>query len=278
MLYASDRSYIAIDDRQNRSLKDFIHEQLESSSGSHRLYQLNLLANSSFLHDGIQVGSLDKLQRELSNLDIHRILSCVSSTAANILATQSRRSDLDGPGLQEVHVEIGRFLADKLLDECGRYGLLTDQASYSHVQGTIFHGTVSSGNVLIVPLMRGGEPMSRGVYHRFPRACMVHCYDNDAESISKVESMINSSHIKDIIIVDSVVNEGRSIRRVLTSLIHMSRLRVYVLTAVIQYEASVQLPKEFRRVRFIALRISRNKYSGKGGTDTGNRLFGTYKR
>jgi len=276
MLCATDRAYIVIDDRQNRSLKDFICEKV-ASGGATRLYQLNLFKKVSFLHDGIQVGTLDWLLAELSD-GLQKVTDCAKiSTAACILAAQSRRSDVSGPALQEVHVQIGRFLADKLLDDVGPCGLLTDEASFSHVQGTAFYGMVASENVLIVPLMRGGEPMSRGVYQSFPRAHLIHYNNDDAQSSNSLESVLTSSQIKDVIIVDSVVNEGRSVRQTLASLNDKQRkLRIYVLTAVMQYNASLQLPKEFPHVQFLALRISENKYTGKGGTDTGNRLFGTH--
>ena len=51
--------------------------------------------------------------------------------------------------------------------------------------------------------------------------------------------------------------------------------RVFVLAGVTQLEASIKLPLEYPRVRFFSLRVSTNKYTGKRGTDTGNRLFGT---
>ena len=124
--------------------------------------------------------------------------------------------------------------------------------------------------------MRGGEPMSRGVYQQFPSAKLIHYNDDDIKSNSALTDVLGSSSIKDIIIVDSVINEGRSIRQVFGTLRGKSRLQIYVLTAVMQHEASLKLPKEFPRVRFVALRVSENKYSGKGGTGTGNRLYATY--
>lgn len=276
MISASDYGYIVIDDRQNRSMKDFINEQA-SSGGGRYLFQINLLPDSSFLHNGIQVGSLEQLEEDLASSRIHTVLDCAKfSTVAQLLATQSRRSDLHGPALQDVHAQMGRFLAERLLDYAGPHTSLIDQDSFPHVQGTSFQGVVTSENVLILPLMRGGEPMSRGVYQYFPRAKLFHYNDKDDKSSSTLESVLTSSNIKDIIIVDSVINEGRSVRRSLASLGTNQCLRVYVLIAVMQKDASVNLPKEFPRVQFLTLRVSENKYTGKGGTDTGNRLFGTF--
>ena len=180
------------------------------------------------------------------------------------------------PSLQAIHAQIGRFLAEKLLDSYGHFGALLDEGSFSHVQGGSFQGNVTSENVLILPLMRGGEPMSRGVFQCFPRAKLIHYDDKDIASSKTAESILVSTNIKDVIFVDSVVNQGRSIRRCLAPLEKNKRIRIHVLTAVIQQEASIKLPKEYPRVKFLALRVSENKYTGKGGTDTGNRLFGTF--
>jgi hypothetical protein len=48
-----------------------------------------------------------------------------------------------------------------------------------------------------------------------------------------------------------------------------------VLSGVMHEGAAAALPGEFPRARFLTLRVSSNQYSGRGGTDTGNRLFGT---
>lgn len=193
---------------------------------------------------------------------------------------------------------MGRYLAERLLDEYGQRDLLARHASFAHVQGTTFHGYSTTGGmmnrILILALMRGGEPMARGVYKIFPSSQFFH-YNNhedndrrgmgdkkeDAESTLTLQTMLAvATHV---IIVDSVVNEGRSIRRVMrhlmiTSIIAPSPPRpphIYVLTGVMQMQASRTLPMEFPRVRILALRLSENKYTGQGGTDTGNRLFGT---
>lgn len=276
MLSESDYSYIVVDDRQNRSMQQFINEQASLGSRCH-LRQLNLIPDGSFLHVGIQVGSLEQLERDLVSSSFLKVLDYSKlSTAAHVLADQSRRSDLTGPSLQDVHAQIGRFLAEKLLDAFPSSSSLIKEESFPHVQGAVFRGVITSEHVLILPLMRGGEPMSRGVFRCFPRAKLIHYNDEDAKASTTIESVLASTNIKDIIIVDSVINEGRSIRRTLASLGSSGRLRIHVLVAVMQKEASVELPTEFPRVQFLALRVSENKYTGKGGTDTGNRLFGTF--
>jgi uracil phosphoribosyltransferase len=143
-------------------------------------------------------------------------------------------------------------------------------------------------------MMRGGEPMARGVYHRLPSAHFIH-YDDKTSNHEDVvveggndhlcqvlKTFNNNSEPKivSVILVDSVINSGASIRRAIRTLVQKVnpknvKLAIYVMTAVMQQEAAHQLPLEFPRVKFLALRVSKNQYVGRGGTDTGNRLFGT---
>lgn len=283
MLETSDRGYIVIDDRFNRSMNDFIYKCAQTTTSS-KIQQLYLHKNiDSFVgwHPGIAVGCLTKLRKDLQRGTINSVLDCCNiSTAASILATQTRRADLSGPDLQNIHLEVGSLLADQLIDSFPQH--FTKTKHFPHVQGNDYVGKVPSADVVILPLMRGGEPMSRGVYERFPHGKLFHYYDEN-ESVDRLSKLLLSTSVTDVIIVGSVVNEGNSVRNVIG---HVQRLiasdsavlppKMYVLTAVMQKEAFVQLPIDYPLIRFIALRVSNNKYKGRGGTDTGNRLFGTF--
>jgi uracil phosphoribosyltransferase len=275
MLVAADRGYIAIDSLQNRSMAGFIEQVVTSNNPA--IYQLSIQQRDNFVHDNIKVGSLSGLLKELASGTLNQVIAFTHHPSAQLLATKSRRSDIIGPLLQGVHIEIGMFLADRLLDVLYRAGnILAHTRVWCHVQGTTFQGLCANDTkVMILPLMRGGEPMSRGFHQRFPLAQVVHWDDNCPPS----KHELSGGAFTDLIIVDSVINSGKSIRHVLHHLHALATWscppRIYVVTGVIQSVASISLPLEFPRVRFLALRISDNKYSGVGGTDTGNRLFGT---
>lgn len=287
MIEVSDRGYVVLDDRKNRSMQEFIKDAI-ASGGAACLFQLhpgdNALPATAW-HDGLQVAHLNNLLKHLKDKVIYRALDCgVASSAAQVLATKTRRADFSGPTLQDVHAQVGRFLADKLLDEFSSHLITTED--FDHVQeGKKFDGPVASNKVLVLPMMRGGEPLSRGVYERFPSGKVFHYWDEKkmvpcSESFTKeLSAMLKDS--SDIVIVDSVINQGRSVRdaiRMLQGLVPVEEKnckRWYVLTAVMQEQASVELPKDFPFVRFVTLRVSKNQYTGRGGTDTGNRLFGT---
>ncbi|KAL7581094.1 hypothetical protein ACA910_005897 [Epithemia clementina (nom. ined.)] len=286
MLMEADRGYVVIDDRRNRSMTDFLSNMVKSGIADRKLFQIKFSSsggdsvdhNDSFWHTGIKVGSLDNLLAELGG-SIHKVFDYASSqTSAALLATQSRRADLAGPALQSVHEKIGAFVAERLLDEFG--ASLVQEQDFPHVQGNRFSGFAScNSEILILALMRGGEPMARGVYSQFPAARFFH-YDDDMAEKGKNALSKQLSCVSNVIIVDSVINEGNSIRRVLGQLESLvippsAKPRYFVLTAVMQACAAAKLSVEFPRVRFFALRLSENKFKGQGGTDTGNRLFGT---
>ena len=277
MLQAADRCYVVLDDRKNKSLQQLI--QSASSTNSANLFQLSLGDSPSMeeYHHGVRIGSLSALADELNSAAIHSVRSYDSVASARVLAAQTRRADLSGPALQDVHYKVGVFLGNRLMDTFPHF-FLSSSTSFVHVNGNSFEGAIPSRKVLILPLMRGGEPMARGVYACFPHAKFVHFWDNNARTKDDVETQLGS--VDDVVFVDSVINGGASSRSVLQWMEDRmasrgaNHLRLYFLAGVIQHQTATVLPKEFPRVRFLALRVSSNKYQGKGGTDTGNRLFG----
>jgi orotate phosphoribosyltransferase len=85
-----------------------------------------------------------------------------------------------------------------------------------------------------------------------------------------------------VILVDSVVNSGKSVAEFLERIRELDRtVLVVVLAGVIQAEALStaavlgQVLKTDKALSLVALRLSDNKFQGQGGTDTGNRLFNT---
>lgn len=84
---------------------------------------------------------------------------------------------------------------------------------------------------------------------------------------------------KTVILVDSVVNSGKSIEGFVRHLQAMeATIRIVVVAGVVQKEALTEVMKPLGKtanLSLVALRLSENKFIGQGGTDTGNRLFNT---
>ncbi|KAL5866349.1 hypothetical protein ACKVWC_011467 [Pyricularia oryzae] len=90
------------------------------------------------------------------------------STAAKLLASPMRDASIEGLTLQDSHVQTGRFLATQVVTEV--IGL--EKHTIPHVQGqnTSGYRLTDEKRTLIVAMMRGGEPMAKGVHRTFPLA------------------------------------------------------------------------------------------------------------
>ena len=77
------------------------------------------------------------------------------------------------------------------------------------------------------------------------------------------------------ILIDSVVNTGKSMEPVLDQLRTAGAAWLSVAALVTPEPTAERLARAHAAVWFYFARTSTNQYVGKGGTDTGNRLFGT---
>lgn len=203
-----------------------------------------------------------------------QVLHATSKSAAKLLMTPTRNATIAGPALRDAHRRVGWYLAMEFLADL--IGL--EEYQIPHVQGhqTEGHRLVHEQRTLIVALMRGGEAMAFGVNDAFPLAMFVH---------AKRPEEILPDHVErqhTVLLVDSVVNNGNTamqfIRRVRD--LHAGA-RIVVVAGVVQSQA-VTGDKPLARalvhdanLNIVALRLSDNKYTGRGTTDTGNRLFNT---
>ncbi|KAK5660036.1 hypothetical protein OQA88_13504 [Cercophora sp. LCS_1] len=188
------------------------------------------------------------------------------SGAAKILSTSHRDARLFGPALRASHQRAGWYLAMTHLTKL--LGIEEIPGGIPHVQGhtTEGHHLRHEMDTLIIALMRGGEPMALGVSEAFPAAGFLH-----AKTVGDVkEEHLNG--MKTVLLVDSVVNTGKSAMEFVD---HVSRegVRVIIVAGVVQASAVGVLAG----TEIVALRVSENRFVGRGGTDTGNRLFGTVR-
>jgi uracil phosphoribosyltransferase len=182
--------------------------------------------------------------------------------AVQLLATQSRRVDVDSLDLCKIHFEMGKLLAYEMLEE-----FELSETEIQHVQG-IKKGMelANKNNIVIFALMRAGLYTAEGVRSVFKESQFI--------PLNEVETDKNDLENKIIIVVDAVINTGKSMVKVIEHLQRKKPKKIFIATLIIQNEA-LQLADKHENISFYALRISENKYVGKGGTDTGNRLFNT---
>jgi len=204
----------------------------------------------------------------------NNVVHLTDTPAARVLMTATRDASISGPELRRAHEKIGWFLATQCITKV--IGL--ENREIAHVQGypVTGHSLRNEAHTTIIALMRGGEPMAFGVNEAFPQASFVHANhaaDLKAEHLQGQET---------VVLVDSVVNSGKSVVEFVRHIRGLeAELRIVVVAGVVQEQAVLrgelyeQLYREGERLKIVALRLSKNKFTGKGGTDTGNRLFNT---
>ncbi|KAJ9612865.1 hypothetical protein H2200_002806 [Cladophialophora chaetospira] len=220
--------------------------------------------------------SADDAEAGLADIQVHH---ATNKSAAKLLMTLTRDAAISGPALRSAHQRIGWYLSHEYLTSI--IGL--EEYDIKHVQGHIVagHRLLDEKHTLIIALMRGGEPMAFGVNEAFPLAAFLH---------AKEPHQVTSKHlekVKTVILVDSVVNTGKSILEFMERIWDAHEvLRIVVVAGVVQVDAVEKIKNVCRhdaywgmakakKLSLVALRLSGNKFTGQGGTDTGNRLFNT---
>ncbi len=153
----------------------------------------------------------------------------------NLIAITKSDSGVSGPELCKAHMELGRRLA-KCMSE------------------------FDPKDTTIVAMLRGGLFFAEGMY--LAMGCQFCTYDPKHEEFVRPNT-------KNIILVDSVINSGKTISRILTP-------DMFVACCVINEKAVASFEKQLYTVR-----ISKNSFVGKGikeqkgnvGPDTTMRLF-----
>ncbi|CZR58826.1 related to 2-3-cyclic-nucleotide 3-phosphodiesterase [Phialocephala subalpina] len=224
---------------------------------------------------------LDAFQLPLIRFQDQPFLNCVMNLrhtgikvlvaekeAAKLLTTPTRDAAIVGPPLREAHRQVGQYLATQYA--AGIIGL--EEYSIAHAQGrpTTGHRLLHEERTSIVAIMRGGEPMAFGVNDAFPLASFIHanCPDD-----------LTPEHLKrqhTIILVDSVVNDGKTIVDFVEHVRNLKPdVRIVIVAGVVRRECISEggvvhdiTPRG--RLTLVALRISDNKFTAYRLADTGN--------
>lgn len=198
-----------------------------------------------------------------------------NKNAIQLLATQSRRTDISPYELSQVHIEMGKYLAFQLMDE-----IPLEEIEISHPQGKGTGKRIKDEkNILIFAFMRAGVYIGDGIRYLFKNSPYYHI--NPKRNVGLTEEEWAKLELPDladkiILLVDSVINTGESMRSVIKWFqVHNSK-RIIVVCSVMPIETAKNLESEFPDINFYTIRVSPNSYVGKGKTDTGNRLFGTF--
>ncbi|PYI36388.1 uracil phosphoribosyltransferase [Aspergillus indologenus CBS 114.80] len=271
MLSRADEAIVVVGDLHTRSRS--METKLATVIERHKLHAHQLLLPSGVPSrldtERLPAITLENLSRSIN----FEILHSSNTNAAKLLATPMRDASVYGPLLRGAHKRAGYYLS--MTHVSTLLGLETTQIP--HVQGYAIDGFQlrHEAKTIIIALMRGGEPMALGVSKAFPRAMFHH---------ASCVADIAHEHLNGratAILVDSVINTGRSVSEMIQHIRQINAtLRIVVVAGVVQKQAvAARSPlcmlARKSNVGLVALRLSENKYTGRGTTDTGNRLFGT---
>ncbi|KAF2788261.1 uracil phosphoribosyltransferase [Melanomma pulvis-pyrius CBS 109.77] len=201
------------------------------------------------------------------------VFHATGTNTAKVLMTATRDARVFGPPLREVHRLVGWYLSMQFLANL----IGVEEHLIPHVQGktTTGHRLRHEERTVIVPLMRGGEAMAFGVNDAFPLASFLH-----ASGIEDVKPL-NLNEKCTAILVDSVINTGKSMVEFVERIRELNpSILIVIVAGVVQAKAVskgkfADVLSRDQNLSLVALRLSENKYTGKGGTDTGHRLFNT---
>ncbi|KIK59250.1 hypothetical protein GYMLUDRAFT_74517 [Collybiopsis luxurians FD-317 M1] len=278
MLKEADRAIVAVGEEQSRSHRmDAALARAIDQEGL-RAEQVLLPGTTSPRLDLVKLPVVDITDSDFIESIVLRsprrlqVFHATNRNAAKLLMTPMRNANIEGPLLRQAHQRVGWYLATEFLSQL----LGVELYSIPHVQGRDTDGYRFryEAKTTIVALMRGGEPMALGLSDALPLAMFVH---------AKQPEDVKRDHLQEqetVILVDSVVNSGKTVVEFVQYIraLH-SNIRIVVVAGVIQArsvsEGCLQVLSSVANLAFIALRLSENKFTGKGTTDTGNRLFNT---
>jgi len=205
-------------------------------------------------------------------VDNANLIDLGASCGMRLLADRTRRADLDPKDLSEAHQELGKFVALHVVQE-----FEIEEYLLKHCQGQRLGVRLKNETgIAVLCLMRAGLYMAQGFRFILRSAQFYPVSPKRGVGLSPEEVIeVSSGKPHSLIIVDSVVNSGSTIRPIFAQAKAMGVSKVIVAAAVSPMEQADSIAREYPEVRFYCSRTSSNSYVGKGGTDTGNRLFGT---
>lgn len=208
-----------------------------------------------------------------------RLIHATNRPASKMLAAPTRAMATKGVALQQAHRRVGYYLATELLPKATgleRYDLLTVLNKMSSG-----HRIRNERDTVIVSCMRAGDLLAQGVLEALPSAACVHAQQpGDLENTKHAKAVRDA---KTILLCDHLINSGATTVEFVEKIRKDmgSGARIVMVAGVVQANAVKEHNKMVKTLRgygtvgVVALRLSENSYQGKGGTDTGSRLFNT---
>ncbi|KAF2183747.1 hypothetical protein K469DRAFT_582257 [Zopfia rhizophila CBS 207.26] len=281
MLAKADQAIVVVGEEQTRSKAIDAPLMNAIDNNGLRAHQTLLPSNASPLGDTTKLPLIQLTEHAFVDSVLCRrsrhaglqVLHATDRNAAKLLMTPTRDSTVAGPNLRKAHHRVGWYLATEFLADV----IGVEEYPIPHVQGhhTSGYRLFHEQQTLIVALMRGGEAMAFGVNDAFPLANFIHASRPDDITLHHLRGQLT------VVLVDSVVNSGKTVVQFVQHVRNLhATIRIVVVASVVQAQSVsggslAQALARHAKLSLVALRLSDNKFTGRGSTDTGNRLFNT---
>lgn len=192
-----------------------------------------------------------------------------------LLATQTRRTDLTPHELTRAHVASGASSPGSGFEQ-----LPLESYDIPHPQGVRPGWRIADEpSVALLCFLRAGLYAAEGVREVLPRAPVLHVAPRRDAGLSAGEQRAVEGRrgARAFVLIDAVVNTGATLEPVLAQLRARPDAALVAVVALVAPAATAErLALAHPEVHFLFARLSDNQYVGRGATDTGNRLFGTW--
>ncbi|NJK33039.1 MAG: hypothetical protein HC927_11870 [Deltaproteobacteria bacterium] len=182
-----------------------------------------------------------------------------------LLVDQSRRAATEGPALAAVHRKIGTLLA---IDVARK--LPVESCEIEHPTGTTTGvRVVPERQPVIIALLRAGLFLAEGIWETLPGSSLL-LHGPALHTLAGAELSGRPT-----VIADAVINTGSSMTPVIERVRELGAEEIMVVALVAYRPTLERMALDLPEVCFTVARLSERSYVGRGGTDTGSRLFGT---
>lgn len=183
----------------------------------------------------------------------------------NNIINDSRDSSKNGFELSEIHRKMGFYLGMEILSIFPKINKSIKNAQ-GYIENIDFN---TNDNTAIITLMRGGLFLSLGIFELFPKSSLI--LVNSKDDLNDYNEILKD---KNIIIVDSVINTGKSVLELLDYLYLKDNANKVIAATQVLQRGALDLLLD-KNIDIFTIRVSDNKYKGSKSSDTGNRLFNT---
>ena len=172
--------------------------------------------------------------------------------AVRIIATQSRRIDISPYELSQIHIEMGKYLANELLEEID-----LAECEIQHPQGIKTGEEIKNEKkILILDFMRAGVYLGDGLRFIFKNTPYFHVYPKRHEGLSEEEiNELGKLEGRTIILVDSVINTGNTMIPVIEQILKQKPKKIIITCQVMPYDTAEKFNEDYQDLFFYIFRF-----------------------